>query len=77
MDAFVLSKLGCFGGDSDIEGEDASVFLLNDLVLVLGFVDGFHCLEHILLVNWSNGNTTDWDLGGVQELEQGLKRTEG
>ena len=59
--------------DLDIEGKHTGVLLVGSLVSGRG---ALHCLQHVFLMDRANVDGTDWDLTLVEELEQGLQRTD-
>ena len=64
LDALFVSNLLGLWGDTHIEGKDnGKLLLLNDL-LVLSLTSGFHSLEDVLLMNWTDSHGADRNLGG-------------
>ena len=75
LDSFVLGELLGLRGDTNIEGQDSCVLLL---YLRLVFDSQYlGCLQNILLVDWSDRNAANRNLGGQKELKECLHRSKG
>ena len=71
LNSFLLSDFHSLRLDLDIEGQDCSV-----LLLYLGVDFGSASLHHVLFVDGANAHSGDWDLFGLQEVQECFKRAD-
>ena len=70
LDQVLFGKLLSIRHDLHIERQQTGVLLVGALVRRSRVL---HSLEHVLLVDRANVDSADWDLTGVEELQQGLE----